>query len=72
MTQTQRIMDYLRSYGSITQKEAMDDLGIMRLGARIYDLKREGVNIKTEFTTGKNRFGEVVSFARYKLEDMQC
>lgn len=69
MTQAERIMDYLREHGSINPKQAMEELGIMRLGARIFDLKEQGVPIVTERVTGKNRHGETTSFASYKLEE---
>ena len=68
MTQTEAVLDYLERHGSITPLEAMNKLGIMRLGARIYDLKESGVKIITERVSEKNRFGELVSFARYRLE----
>lgn len=41
MTQTERIYEYLKEYGSITALEALRDLGIMRLGARIFELRAE-------------------------------
>ena len=41
-TQTQRIIDYIAEFGSITQLDALRDLGIMRLASRISDLKRQG------------------------------
>ena len=44
MKQAERVLKYMRDFGSITQLEAMQDLGCMRLGARVYDLKREGYN----------------------------
>lgn len=69
MTQAERIMDYMREHGSINPKQAMEELGIMRLGARIFDLKEHGVPIVTERVIGKNRYGETTSFARYKLEE---
>lgn len=69
MKQTERILQYMRDFGSITQLEAMQDLGCMRLGARIFDLKREGYEIKKETETSKNRYGEDTSYARYRLVD---
>ena len=67
MTQSQRILKYLRDFGSITPLEAMQDLGVMRLGARIYDLKKAGHPISRRMVTIKNRYGESVSFAEYRL-----
>jgi hypothetical protein len=68
MTQTEKILDYMERHGSITPLEAMNELGIMRLGARIFDLKESGIEIITETVTGKNRDGETTRFARYRLE----
>lgn len=42
MTQKERIRKYLDDFGSITPLEALRDLGIMRLGARIWEMNREG------------------------------
>lgn len=42
VTQTQQVLSHLRLYGSISPLEAMRRYGIMRLGARIWDLKTSG------------------------------
>lgn len=67
MNQCETILRHLRDYGSITSLEAMQEYGIMRLGARILDLKAQGVPIKSETVTGKNRYGERTCFARYSI-----
>lgn len=67
MKQTDRILKYMRDFGSITQLEAMQDIGCMRLAARIADLKRDGHAIRREMETSKNRYGEETSYARYRL-----
>lgn len=46
---------------------AVTEYGCYRLGARIWDLKAQGVPIKSETVTGKNRYGERTCFARYSL-----
>lgn len=69
MTQCERILRHLQDYGSITQAEAVTEYGCYRLGARIWDLKAHGVPIKSETVTGKNRYGEWTSFARYSLAE---
>nr|DAG69023.1 MAG TPA: helix-turn-helix domain protein [Caudoviricetes sp.] len=66
MTQTERIRRHLDTFGSITPAEALQEYGCMRLGARIYDLRRLGIPIEREIVTGKNRFGESTHYARYK------
>lgn len=69
MTQNDRILKYMRDFGSISPVEAMQDLGCMRLGARIFELKQAGHAIRREMETGKNRYGETTSYARYRLDD---
>ena len=54
-------------HGGITSREAADELGIMRLSARIFELKRDGVNIIKERVSSQNRYGEKVFFDRYKV-----
>lgn len=44
MTQTEKIKRHLETYGSITPMDAIMDYGIMRLGARIFELKESGVD----------------------------
>lgn len=46
MTQTERVLAYMKEYGSITSLEAMNHLGVMRLASRISDLKRHGIPIE--------------------------
>ena len=47
-SQNKRIKDYLLSGRSITPLDALYQFSCFRLGARINDLKREGVPIKSE------------------------
>ena len=68
MTQKERIRKYLDDFGSITPVQAMKDLGVMRLAARISDLEAEGWEIEHERETGENRYGEKTSYARYRLK----
>jgi hypothetical protein len=70
MTQKDRIINYIRQFGSITSWEAYQDLGIMQLGARIDQLKKDGYEFTTKWEHKKNRFSEDVSFKRYYLKDM--
>ena len=67
MNQCKRILEYIQRYGSISDREAVIDLGIGRLASRICDLRKEGYDIISERVKGKNRFGETNYYARYKL-----
>lgn len=62
-------MEYIRRFGSISSREAFSDLGITRLSARIADLKDEGVEFTDEWESSKNRFGETVSYKRFKFKE---
>ena len=65
-TQCERIMDYLDDYGSITPIEALQDLGIMRLAARIHDVaSKHGYPIKKETVKSRNRYGETIHYTKY-------
>lgn len=68
MTQADMILMYMRDVGSITPLDALREFGCMRLGARIYDLKRQGHAIRTEKECAKNRYGKSVRYARYSME----
>lgn len=70
-TQNERILDYIEEFGSITQIEALRDIGVMRLASRISDLKRKGYNVISKKETVKNRYGEVTHIKRYSLGEEQ-
>lgn len=67
-TQNERIISYMNQFGSITQLEALQDLGVMRLASRISDLRRLGYPIISDVETVKNRFGEKCHVKRYRME----
>ena len=69
MTQTDRILRHLREHGSITPLDALREFGCMRLGARIWDLKRAGYPIMKTMECSRNKHGERVSYARYTLKE---
>ena len=69
MTQCERIMEYIKEFGSITTLEAFQDLGVTRLASRIHDLYDAGYEFKREMIKGKNRYGETVHFMRYSLKE---
>lgn len=66
-TQTERVLDYIDEFGSITQMEALNDLGVMRLASRISDLKRKGYPITSSIEVVKNRYGERCHIKRYSM-----
>lgn len=57
IVQKQRVLDYIRETGSITPLEAIKELGVLRLSAVIFDLKKEGNAIKSELVPVQTRYG---------------
>ena len=70
-TQNERILDYIRRFGSITQLDALSDLGVMRLASRISDLRSKGYPIISNKEAVTNRFGEKCYIKRYSLREVQ-
>lgn len=66
MTQTEMVHEMLKM-GSITQADAIREIGCYRLAARIKDLKDQGVTIDRDIVTSVSRFGKPVHHARYFL-----
>lgn len=67
MVQEQRVLNYMQEFGGITSLEAFRDLGITRLSAKIFNLKKQGYVINSEMQQGENRYGEITHFKRYML-----
>jgi hypothetical protein len=67
MTQCERIIKYIRDFGSITNREASYELGILNFGARISDLRRQGIILKATPEKSKNRYNEICVYNRYTL-----
>ena len=66
-TQEERVVDWMKRKGEITSAIAYTELGIIQLPKRIWNLKRMGYTIKTEWREGKNRYKEKVRFCAYSL-----
>lgn len=66
-TQEQRVLDYIEQFGSITQHQALFDLGIMRLASRVSSLRKKGYPITSRMITVKNRFGENCHIKQYSM-----
>ena len=65
--QEQRILAMMQENGAVTSLEAINECGCTRLAAVIFKLKAYGYSISKDTVTSKNRFGENVHFARYRL-----
>ena len=67
VSQKKMVLDYIAEFGSITPIDAFRDLGVTRLAAKIFELKKDGHDIHTEREHGKNRFGHATRYARYSF-----
>ena len=66
-SQEQRVLAYMEEHGGITQKEAMEELGVMRLASRISGLKRKKYNITGQMVEVENRWGEKCRVKKYSI-----
>lgn len=65
-TQTEKVLTYLIEEGAITPLRALNDLGVMRLSARIMELRELGYIISTDFVEVRTRDGKT-RIAQYTL-----
>ena len=71
MTQCEQVLYHLRKIGPITAREAMTEYGIMRLAARIKDLRDRGHRIRTDMVEVPTRSGDTTDVAEYRLYGQQ-
>lgn len=64
--QKEQILEHIEKYGSITPLEAQKLYGCMRLGARIWDLRKDGFEIVREIVEVETRSGKA-RVARYRM-----
>ena len=63
-TLKERVEKYIEEFGSITSLEAFRDLGVTRLSAVIFQIRKERVVLDKEVKS-KNRYGDSVHFKKY-------
>ena len=67
-SQNAEILDYLKTGKSLTAQQAIHNMRVFRLAARIADLRGSGYPIATETIKRRNkRSGRVISYASYSL-----
>ena len=62
--QIRRVLTYMESHGSITQREASMFLSVERLASRMTDIKRMGYPIVSQWERNHNQFGEPCRYKR--------
>lgn len=68
MNQYERIMMYMKDFGSISPMEAFKDLGITKLATRISEMRADGMEFDQRMESAKNRYGDKVQYMRYFLK----
>ena len=63
-----RVINYMREFGSITTFEAFTDLGTTRLSEYIRQA-RLTLNVKDKWEQTTNRWGKKVEYKRYWIEE---
>ena len=54
MNQCNKILEYLKQGHKLTPLEGLQLFGTMRLGARVWDLRKQGYNIQSWIIKGDN------------------
>ncbi len=67
-TQAKRLLDHLSTGATIHRWQAMIDLGIAELSARIIDIERAGYVVNKPRISITNRFGEKANVTEYSLK----
>ena len=65
--QHERIAAYIKQHGSISERDA-HLIGIMKLSARLTEMKRLGYPLKGTWVKGRNEYG-AFRYMRYTLEE---
>ena len=67
-TNNERIIEYMRTHGSITSRDAIYDLGIFRLSARIFEI-RKMMPIMKRMESRTRPDGTTVHWAIYSIRE---
>lgn len=69
-TQRDRVLQYIRDFGSITSYQAYTDLGVTQLATRIFELKKRGYNFSKKRVKTQNRYGDNTHYDEYFLTEV--
>lgn len=64
LSKKDRVLAHLKANKAITPMQALDSYGSMRLGAIIFELRKDFI-IETEMVEANDRFGQPVRYAKY-------
>lgn len=69
LNKTEKVLEHLKEYGSITSLEAIDLYGATRLSAIIFNLRKRGLSIDTIDLPFTDRFGVKSHYGKYILNN---
>lgn len=67
--QQMRVLAYLETHKGITQAEALEAFGCLRLSERIRELAEMGYKVEKIWEDGFNRYGEKTRVIRYFVKE---
>lgn len=67
MNQRERVLKYIKDFGSISNVEGIHELGISDIRKRISELRRDGIEIIGTRVEAVNRYGEPTHYNKYTL-----
>ena len=70
ITMKDRVLNYMNDFGSITTKQAFNDLGCTRLSEYIRQIRLE-YEVADKWIQRKNRYGEKVHFKKYWIKEKE-
>lgn len=68
MKKAQLVKEHLLEHGSITSWEAIEKYGATRLSAIIFNLRKQGYDIRTIMREETDRYGNTCQYANYVLK----
>lgn len=69
LNKTEKVLEHLKTYGSITSLEAIEKFGATRLSAIIFNLRKRGYDISTIDIPFTDRFGIKSVYGKYVLNE---
>ena len=70
LSQKELILQYLKRHkaSGMSDNDARELFGINRASGRIFDLRKDGYVIVTEYKNGRTRYGKKTRYGVYKLK----
>jgi hypothetical protein len=67
-SQYMKVYRYMQTHPFITPMDAIRRYNVTRLSAIIFDMKKDGISIKTNIVRKKNEDGHITPYAEYSLD----